>query len=1028
MAITNIERVSSGIWNDASAWSSGSLPGAIGYHVNFGVSASGITTVEALPATPAVAGGLTMNNAGATLLVKGLLTMGTGQIGGDTNKFEVNSGHLIVDGGQLSVGTYLSGAKGLVELRNGGNYLWEGNNSTQTVDLGTGFGNNFTFTKAFGGTISGFNSGEMITYSGVTTSISIANNKIHFNTTSGNFTINLSTPGVTYNSNNMTIVGNSVVTTITEAETNQPPDPPPSAATVTSVTSTTANGSYNAGDVIEITVAFSKAVNVTGTPTLTLETGTTDRTISYFSGSGTGTLVFNYTVQPGDTSADLNYLATNALALANGSIKNANGNVNANLTLPAPGAAGSLGANKAIVIDTLAPAAPSGPILAAASDTGTSNNDGITNVTTPVITGTAEAGTTVWLYDGATVLGSAIATGGNWSITATTLAEGPHTLTAKATDAAGNIGAASSGLNVMIDTTKPTLTITSDVASLKIGETAKITFSFTEDPGATFTLVDVVVSGGTLGAISGAGLTREATFTPTNAINGGSANISVPGNFTDKAGNAGLSPTTVSISFDTSAPGAPTLAVSAPSDTGSSDNDGITNVTTPVITGTAEAGATVTLYDGATVLGTAIANGGTWSITTTTLVEGVHTLTAKATDAAGNTGAASTDLSVTIDTTAPAQLPAPTLTSDTGTSTVDGITSSAAITYSAPAPKETLLYSTDDITYGATAPTMAGDGLHTVHVKAQDLAGNISDKSSLTFTLDQTAPSPTVVFGANKLGFGETTIVDITFAETVVQFGLEDLTATGGVLNNFQKIDDSTFKATFNTTTGFVGVGSVNIAATYFDVAGNTGSAQKAGELIIDATAPVIPTPNGPTPNPTDVDSYDGQIPALIVADFVNGGTPATAAKLAELSAFAKMQYGAYLNQGVANPGLGPYEALGRGFAETATFQTKYGALSESVFIQSTYKAVFGKDASAAQQQHFQNQIDYFEGIYEKANLSAAQAESLSKGAVLGQMLGISTLEGPGSHPYLLEATNFLIDASDGVVSYGKPLTFWDVL
>jgi len=69
------------------------------------------------------------------------------------------------------------------------------------------------------------------------------------------------------------------------------------APTVTNVTSTSADGSYMTGAVIPITVTFSEAVTVTGTPQLTLETGATDRVVNYVSGSGTNTLTFNYTVQ-----------------------------------------------------------------------------------------------------------------------------------------------------------------------------------------------------------------------------------------------------------------------------------------------------------------------------------------------------------------------------------------------------------------------------------------------------------------------------------------------------------------------------------------------------------------------------------------------------------------------------------------------------------------------------------------------------------------------------------------------------------
>ncbi|MBO6662228.1 Calx-beta domain-containing protein [Roseivirga sp.] len=126
------------------------------------------------------------------------------------------------------------------------------------------------------------------------------------------------------------------------------------APTVTSVSSTTANGSYKASDVIEVTVTFSENVTVTGTPQLELETGTTDRTINYTSGSGTSTLTFNYTVQSGDVSADLDYTGTTALSLNGGTIKDGANN-DATLTLATPGAANSLGANKALVVDTELP-------------------------------------------------------------------------------------------------------------------------------------------------------------------------------------------------------------------------------------------------------------------------------------------------------------------------------------------------------------------------------------------------------------------------------------------------------------------------------------------------------------------------------------------------------------------------------------------------------------------------------------------------------------------------------------------------
>ncbi len=219
------------------------------------------------------------------------------------------------------------------------------------------------------------------------------------------------------------------------------------------------------------------------------------------------------------------------------------------------GNAGAAGGSVTIRLDT-ASVAPSTPVLNAASDSGSSSNDRVTNVITPTLTGTAEAGSTITVYDtdGATVLGTAAATGGAWSITSSALAQGVHSLTAKATDAAGNVSAASGRLDITIDTAAP------------------------------------------------------------------------------------------------ATPATPTLDPA--SDSGSSHSDRITSNATPVVNGTAESGSTVTLYDtdGTTVLGTAVATGGAWSITSSGLATGAHSLTATARDLAGNVSAASGALAITIDT------------------------------------------------------------------------------------------------------------------------------------------------------------------------------------------------------------------------------------------------------------------------------------------------------------------------------------------------------------------------------------------
>ena len=145
------------------------------------------------------------------------------------------------------------------------------------------------------------------------------------------------------------------------------------APTVSSVAASSLNGTYVIGNTIGIAVTFSEAATVSGTPQLTLETGTTDRVANYVSGSGTTTLLFNYTVQSGDTNSDLDYTSTSALALNSGTIKDAVGN-DASLTLSSPGTANSLGANSNIIINTTPSISTSGTLSAFTTCAGTASS------------------------------------------------------------------------------------------------------------------------------------------------------------------------------------------------------------------------------------------------------------------------------------------------------------------------------------------------------------------------------------------------------------------------------------------------------------------------------------------------------------------------------------------------------------------------------------------------------------------------------------------------------------------------------
>jgi trimeric autotransporter adhesin len=129
--------------------------------------------------------------------------------------------------------------------------------------------------------------------------------------------------------------------------------------TVTSLSSTAANGTYGTGAVIPITVTFSAAVNVTGTPQISVNSG---GIANYTSGSGTTTLTFTYTVGAGQTSAHLDASSSSALTLNGGTIKDSS-SANANLTLPVGASPGSLFSNKSIAIDTTVPTVVSYSVL-----------------------------------------------------------------------------------------------------------------------------------------------------------------------------------------------------------------------------------------------------------------------------------------------------------------------------------------------------------------------------------------------------------------------------------------------------------------------------------------------------------------------------------------------------------------------------------------------------------------------------------------------------------------------------------------
>ena len=308
------------------------------------------------------------------------------------------------------------------------------------------------------------------------------------------------------------------------------------------------------------------------------------------------------------------------------------------------------------VVLAVVPAAPSTPDLAAASDTGSSNSDNITQTLNGLqFTGTAEPGSTVKIYRAGSVeIGTALTTaGGTYSVT-TTAALPDNTanlITATATNLDGE-GPASAALTVTTDNTVPGAPGVPDLAAASDTGTSNTdnvtadttpTFDGTSEPNATVQLLANAVVVGT-GTASGAGAWTITSSALTDAV------YSFTAVQTDAAGNGPSAASAgLSVTINTAVPAAPSAPdLSAASDTGASSTDNITSDTTPTFTGTGPASTAIDLFAGAVLVGTTTSNAsGDWTITSSVLAPGTISFTARATNVAG-TSNPSAALSVTI--------------------------------------------------------------------------------------------------------------------------------------------------------------------------------------------------------------------------------------------------------------------------------------------------------------------------------------------------------------------------------------------
>jgi hypothetical protein len=284
---------------------------------------------------------------------------------------------------------------------------------------------------------------------------------------------------------------------------------PALADSITAVTSSVTNGSYKTGAVIVIDVTFSEDVIVTGTPRLTLETGAVDAAVSYSAGSGSPTIQFTYIVAAGHTTADLDYVSASALALNGGTIKNRAGTP-VSLTLPSPGAAGSLGASKKITIDTTLPSAT----LSTPAGAVTKSSPILVNIVwSEMVSGFSAEDVTV--TNGA--VQSLSGAGLNFQAQILPSSEGTITVIipqSAAQDAAGN-GNASATLSTRYDVTPPTVvsvTSSPSTGAYRAGQQISIQVNFSEVVYATSAVANIELETGVSDAsgsyTSGSGTTR----------------------------------------------------------------------------------------------------------------------------------------------------------------------------------------------------------------------------------------------------------------------------------------------------------------------------------------------------------------------------------------------------------------------------------------------------------------------------------------------------------------------------------------
>ena len=339
---------------------------------------------------------------------------------------------------------------------------------------------------------------------------------------------------------------------------------------VLSVRALSANATYKVGQRISINVNFDEIVNVTDPVSLSLivASGVT-REIGYTSGTGTAILRFDYVVQPGDSTSDLDFSGANALA---GVIRDqANNQADLDLSTVA-----TLASSAQLVVDGAQPAQPIGsPVyrgFASGADQGQLLNSLTTNLTAAIsLSPQANIAMAELLLGGVVIArdtdvenqsNATFDLGASSNATMQQLISQSANLTVRTVSVGGNLSAESAATQVAPDYISPSAVISATSQSLSsLITSTQLSFVLSES-SSNFDASDVVVLGGTLSSFTGSGSSYTATFTP--AGDGDWSARIVAGAFTDASANPSNGSNVLRGSSDLSAPTIAALTYQSP--------------------------------------------------------------------------------------------------------------------------------------------------------------------------------------------------------------------------------------------------------------------------------------------------------------------------------------------------------------------------------------------------------------------------------------------------------------------------------